>query len=55
MEYDGRIPLYTPDNLDGYAARVLSAPVRSTAELRMQKADEARTHINPVGKERHHG
>ena len=55
MGYDGRIPLYTTDSLDEYAEGVLSAPVRSTAELRMQKADEASTHLTSVGKERHRG
>jgi hypothetical protein len=32
MEYCGRIPLYTPEALDAYAAERLSKPVRSTAE-----------------------
>jgi len=41
MEYDGRIPLYTPANLDEHASSVLSGPVKSTAELRMRKADKA--------------
>jgi len=55
MEYDGRIPLYTTGNLDEYAEKVLSAPVKSTAELRMQKADEANAYLNPVGEEMRHG
>lgn len=32
MEYCGRIPLYTPEALDAYAAERLSKPVTSTAE-----------------------
>jgi hypothetical protein len=32
MQYDGRIPLYTPEALDAYAAHCLSEPVRSTSE-----------------------
>jgi|GEM_PF-1773472 len=55
MEYDGRIPLYTLANLDEYASRVLSEPVKSTAELRMKKSDSAQASLNPVGKEGHHG
>ncbi len=55
MEYDGRIPLYTTGSLDEYATGALSAPVKSTAELRMQKADEANAYLNPVGEERRHG
>ena len=55
MEYDGRIPLYTTDNLDKYAARVLSAPVKSTAELRMQKAGKPDNRRNPINEEIHHG
>lgn len=43
MEYDGRIPLYTPANLDEYASRVLSEPVNSTAELRVRKAGKPLT------------
>jgi hypothetical protein len=43
MEYDGRIPLYTPASLDEYASRVLSGPVNSTAELAALKR-EAATH-----------
>ena len=32
MQYAGRIPLYTPEALDAYAASRLSKTVRSTAE-----------------------
>lgn len=32
MQYAGRVPLYTPEALDAYAASRLSKPVRSTAE-----------------------
>ncbi|GHD07725.1 hypothetical protein ACFOEZ_04155 [Tianweitania populi] len=31
MQYAGRIPLYTPDDLDAWAGERLSKPVRSTA------------------------
>jgi len=55
MEYDGRIPLYTTNSLDEYATRALSAPVKSTAEHRMQKPTETHTQLNPVGEERRHG
>jgi hypothetical protein len=55
MEYDGRIPLYTTNSLDEYATRALSAPVKSTAEHRMQKPTETHTLLNPVGEERRHG
>jgi hypothetical protein len=55
MEYDGRIPLYTTNSLDEYATRALSAPVKSTAELRMLKATKTHTQSNPVGEESSHG
>ena len=32
FQYDGRLPLYTPENLDAYAGSALSAPMRSTSE-----------------------
>lgn len=32
MQYAGRIPLYTPEALDAWAAARLSKPVGSTAE-----------------------
>jgi hypothetical protein len=32
MQYVGRIPLYSTDDLDAWAAERLSKPVRSTAE-----------------------
>lgn len=41
FEKDGRIPLYTPENLDKFAREQLSAPVRSTAELDAIKREEA--------------
>lgn len=34
MQYAGRIPLYSPEDLDAWAAERLSAPVRSTANKR---------------------
>ena len=34
---DGRFPLYEEDDLDDWARSQLSAPVRSTAELRGSK------------------
>lgn len=30
----GRVPLYSPTDLDEFAARITSAPVHSTSELR---------------------
>ena len=41
MVYDGRFPLYPPDELDKYAVSQLSRPVRSTSELAAIKAAEA--------------
>ena len=41
IEYDGRIPLYTPPNLDKWAREQLSPPVRSTAELATLKREAA--------------
>ena len=55
MEYDGRIPLYTPANLDEYASRVLSGPVNSTAELRVQKANKSGDRPNLMNEETCHG
>ena len=55
MEYDGRIPLYTPASLDEYASRVLSGPVKSTAELRMRKANGLGDRSTPINEETHHG
>jgi hypothetical protein len=33
FQRDGRFPLYSPQNLDAYAASVLSAPMRSTSDI----------------------
>lgn len=54
MEYDGRIPLYTPDSLDEYASRVQSEPVNSTAELRVQKANKSIDCSSPINGEPRH-
>jgi hypothetical protein len=48
MEYDGRIPLYTPDSLDEYASRALSEPVKNTSELRAMKAAKPGHPLNPI-------
>ena len=55
MEYDGRIPLYTTTSLDEYASRALSSPVKSTAELRTQKANKLVHNPNPNIRETNHG
>lgn len=38
MQYAGRIPLYTPQALDAWAASRLSKPVGSTSERPAEKA-----------------
>jgi len=41
MEYDGKLPLYTPNGLDAWARDRLSAPVTSTSELAAERRCQA--------------